>query len=532
MDKRFNYCIAAVLLLLAACQVEEDNAHETDVNVQEPVDEIAADKVVAPEVTASQESDRATKSILEVDSEGVGTIYWTPADEINVFYGTTSTHYVSQNTTNATTAVFTTTDVIGSTESASDNIWGLYPYNPNATCDGTSVTTKLSSTQDAIPGTFDDDLFITLAHGSDTALDFYNVCGGIKFTLSRNDIQDIMFGSNIQSEAIAGNINIDFVDGKPHISAISQGSYNVHILPPIGQNFEAGKTYYIILLPRTLSSGFYMSFDTEDGKIGRIIHLGSTTIKRSVFSKKENIDVYAEGLAIPNNQIWYSTTTGAVLWLDDSFYFKNKDGDNIQFSSHEYYSTGQARIIFEEDLYAFDRNFGYKSALETIILPSSISYIPPSAFLHCINLKSVTLPKNITTIGGVAFKDCTALTEIDLPESLELIEYQAFDGCSSLSSVNISGDNLTEIKYNAFYGSAIETITIPGSVTKIGSKAFGSCTHLSSMTLLGTTPPTCYSKGIGIEEGSYPIYVPAEAIDTYKQAPVWSDCSGRIQAIP
>lgn len=271
------YYIAAALLLLAACQAESR---------QEEVESI-----IAPDITAYQEGQDLSKSVLEVDAEGVGTIYWTPADEINVFYGTTSTHYTSQNTENSTTAVFKTTDVIGISEGSPTNIWGLYPYNENATCTGSAVTTTLPATQYGVPGTFDDDLFITLAHNTSTALEFYNVCGGIKFSLSRDDITSITFAGN-NNEDIAGDVTISFDAGLPSVS-VESGEKTIILTPKGGGTFAADTDYYIIAIPQSLTSGFTMTFETES-QVGTFNYTTkAVTLKRSIFGKKSDIDDYA-----------------------------------------------------------------------------------------------------------------------------------------------------------------------------------------------------------------------------------------------
>ena len=93
------------------------------VSCQTTIQDTGDTAVTAPEIFAEVETQPATKTQLVVGGDGTGTIYWKPGDEINVFYGTTGTHYTSQNTSNAITAVFRTTDIIGSTESEQTNIW-------------------------------------------------------------------------------------------------------------------------------------------------------------------------------------------------------------------------------------------------------------------------------------------------------------------------------------------------------------------------------------------------------------------------
>lgn len=297
MFSRKCYFLAATLMMLAACQseiivpIKEDGITDIDQELKDN-----GNYITAPDITAVQETSNPTKSTLEVDGEGVGTIYWTPADEINVFYGTTSTHYVSQNATNATTAVFSTSDIIGIGEGET-NIWGLYPYNSSATCDGSAVTTTLPATQYGVPGTFDDDLFITLAHNTSTSLTFYNVCGGIKFSLSRDDISTITFRGN-NDEEIAGDISMNYVEGLPSVSIIT-GEKSITVTPKTGATFESGVYYYIVLRPITLSSGFTMTFETAT-EVGTFNYTSKpVSIKRSIFGKKDAIDSYASFISKP-----------------------------------------------------------------------------------------------------------------------------------------------------------------------------------------------------------------------------------------
>jgi len=251
----------------------------------------------APIIYATQET--STKSSITVDGEGVGTIYWSPADDISIFYGaSTPVLYTSTNIAPETTAAFTTSAIIGSTELASTNIWGLYPHDPSAICDGSSITTTLPSTQYGVAGTFDDDLYLTVAHSDNTNLHFFNVCGGIKFSLSRDDITSISFSGN-NNEDIAGDITISFVAGLPSVS-VDSGEKTITLTPKGGGTFAADTDYYIIAIPQSLTSGFTMTFETES-QIGTFNYTTkAVSLKRSIFSKKSDIDDYASFISKPS----------------------------------------------------------------------------------------------------------------------------------------------------------------------------------------------------------------------------------------
>ena len=581
------YLFATALMLLAACQVKS--------GVFDPVKESQEqlNGFFLPEITAVQESSRPTKSTLEVDEDGVGTIFWTPADEINVFFGTVGTHYVSKNTTNATTAAFKTTDVIGISEgiAMASDIWGLYPYNEGATCNGTSVSTSLPAMQYAVPGSFDDDLFITLAHNNSTALEFYNVCGGIKFSLSRDDITKITFQGN-NDEDLAGAMSLNFVDGVPSVN-VTSGVKTITLTPKTGGTFESGVYYYLVLRPITLSGGFTMTFETNT-HIGTFNYSAkAVTIKRSVISKKDNIDSFVEFVdntpTIPDNVILYSSFDGNVVLPNDESAF------NVPIVSNEYVN-GVGTITFDGDLTsiggsafsncvylktiaiphgvesigdgAFDscyllesialppnvtsigaETFRYCYRLQSISLPSGLTSIGDYAFFNCTNLSSISIPDGVANIGDYAFLKCTNLRSISIPDGVASIGMAAFRGCSSLQSFTIPS-GLTIIDQSVFQECTnLQSITIPNGVTIIGDRAFYGCESLVSIvlpeslewmpgnmvgnattqiTVLAIKPPRF---NVITSSPMFPyatIFVPIQSYSAYLLADDWRDCAARI----
>lgn len=162
---------------------------------------------------------------------------------------------------------------------------------------------------------------------------------------------------------------------------------------------------------------------------------------------------------------------------------------------------------------------------------AGVTSIGDYAFYNCDSLTSVIIPSGVTSIGEHAFSSCGSLTSVEIPSTVASTGVNAFYLCSSLTSVEISS-GVTSISSTSFYGcSSLENITIPSTVTSILDAAFMSCINLESVTVLATVPPTLGSDAFS-GASSLVIYVPAESVDTYKEASGWSDYSGEIEAIP
>ena len=224
------------------------------------------------------------------------------------------------------------------------------------------------------------------------------------------------------------------------------------------------------------------------------------------------------------------------------------------------------------------RNFCFydNDVVTSITLPETLKSIKKEAFYSCGNLTSITIPANVTYIGEKAFQYCTSLTSITclgtVPATLAGTSIYVFDntnncpiyvpaasvdtykaawtryasrivGISPYATFNsivdrsISGDytipsDVTSIGGYAFRSCTnLTSVTIHENVTEIGSAAFYGCTGLTSVTVLATTPPVLGSNNPF--SGSYPIYVPAASVETYKTTTgMWTSLASRITAIP
>ncbi len=259
----------------------------------------------APEVGRELEfhavwaDDPGTRTVLQSDGTSV---WWTPREKINVFYGNKfSGTFISTNTSNQAQVFFlgglkvlTGTAEQGNEASA---YWAVYPYDASNTCDGQSVTLAVPSEQTSMQGSFADKQFPAVATSQSLDLAFYNVCGGARFSVSQEGIQSVTFKSN-NGEALAGTVKVGFdSDGYPEVKSVINGTSEVKVTAPSG-GFVPGMYYFAAFLPQTLSRGLSMRFETTNLYAIYSIE-NSITVNRSRFGKLDEKDKGLSFIPIP-----------------------------------------------------------------------------------------------------------------------------------------------------------------------------------------------------------------------------------------
>ena len=223
-------------------------------------------------------------------------VYWEAAEEINVFYDGVGAKFVSKNSEPALSAEFTGNHS-GLANYSGGPIWGLYPYDSDASADDQSINTYLPSTQTGRADSFAKDTHLSVACGTSLNLSFRCVTGGVRFSLTQDGIKSVTFeGTN--KEFLAGYLRIAFVDGKPVVQSVKGGATSLELVPPGGGAFETGKWYYIEAVPVTLSGGFKMVFHKEN-EYASISTGSSVTIERgkygSIAAADEGLSFVPEG---------------------------------------------------------------------------------------------------------------------------------------------------------------------------------------------------------------------------------------------
>ena len=225
-----------------------------------------------------------SKTIVESGTH----VYWEPGDEIAVFMGERSEKFVSDLSSASATATFNGS--FGEDAWPEDlDLWAVYPYSEDAVFDGETITTVLPSEQVARAGSFGKDMNVAIAHSTTNTLQFYNVGGGIRFSVTETGVKKVMF-EGLNGEIISGKVKIGFENGFPKVQEVTGGSQFITLLPPAGQDtFQTNTLYYIVAIPGSLDGGYKLRFYKDDD-YARKVSENAVTIKRSIFGNLEKAD--------------------------------------------------------------------------------------------------------------------------------------------------------------------------------------------------------------------------------------------------
>ena len=197
--------------------------------------------------------------------------------------------------------------------------------------------------------------------------------------------------------------------------------------------------------------------------------------------------------------------------------------------------SGLTRVTIPNSVTSIgDCAFRNCNALKSVILPNSVTILGSSIFSGCDILQSVIIPNSVTTANG-SFEGCICMTDLSIPNSLTIYDRYIYYYCINLVKVVVS-NNATIIRRWAFGKcSALRNVIIGKNVTSIEDKAFINCTNLKYITCKSVEPPVCGTDAFedAASLSTIKLYVPAESVDAYKDAPVWRKCQIEVMgAIP
>ena len=232
-----------------------------------------------------------TRTVLEAD----GKVSWSPKESIHVFNGTDKAKFTSTNTSVAATASFEGSMTLSSATPLP--YFAVYPYDADDVSDGNTVTVKVPSSQRVGVANIADGMSPAVARTESSSsplegmdLSFFNVCSGLKFSLSHSDITAITFRGN-NGEDVAGRVKVGFDgSGLPRVEQILSGENEIRFCTKDGGEFSPGSWCFLTLLPQTFSKGFTLVFETPT-MVGTYVYDKEVTFQRSVWRRAAFVDM-------------------------------------------------------------------------------------------------------------------------------------------------------------------------------------------------------------------------------------------------
>ena len=206
-----------------------------------------------------------------------------------------------------------------------------------------------------------------------------------------------------------------------------------------------------------------------------------------------------------------------------------------------------------------DFAFGGCNNLTVPYFGERLTTIGNAAFEGCENLGRLDIPNNVVTIGDYAFNGCGYIARLYMGNGIASIGEDAFDDCyvgvigiqnlpawlhisfaTSHSNPLLGAENLVVgydmiselvipdgitaiIDYSLVGCPNVASVSIPESVSSIGIGAFEGCRSLTTFISHAVDIPTTDNSAFAQTNlANVTLYVPASALNEYKQTEPWS----------
>lgn len=276
--KYLPYILLTTVLLIPSCAIKENDAFEDSPFSEELVFHAFADK-----------NNESKASLQENGTE----VWWEPGDSIMVFKGDGTGIFIAQIDSVSPEASF-----IGSLDkyTGQGDVWAVYPASAAASFNSASnrVTVTIPETQIARAGSFDKRAFVAIAKTSTDTLRFRNICGGIKFSVSKTGIDKLTISEMYNKPgSMSGTLGYGYnaYDALLCYERPRRVSH-VSIYAGEGKCFIPDVYYYVCIEGGANKEFKYLRFSLYSGDdlIGTYDYPVAKTISNSVFGVISNID--------------------------------------------------------------------------------------------------------------------------------------------------------------------------------------------------------------------------------------------------
>ena len=271
-------------------------------------------------------------------------------------------------------------------------------------------------------------------------------------------VVELIYLSNMDCEVVIPDDAKDWISLAPATKSLQQRSVNIVLQP--NTEYYRSATVTIKAKDGNLSLEYVIE---QDGDLG----------------------VYIDPTAVPDNEIWYTTTDGTPISLISEVAGWPNAEFNTNVVSNEY-KGGKGVIRFEYPVTTICEKSFIQKKLTSIYLPSSISKIDADAFTSCyflkevyVNSKSLSIeehPNGCVYIGN-PFMGCPNLSKFSGPNSSEdgrcLIVDNAICSFAPFGITEYTTpSDVKIIKADAFNSHNLKTIIISEGVEEIHENAF------------------------------------------------------------
>ena len=359
--------LAAFAVILSACSSDNDALDNSTTNQEKPV----TNKTMSFRASMDGETTRT-------DFNGNSTI-WSDTDAISIL----NTADVPEESDRPTQADFTISEGAGTKEATftggpirangnnADNFYAFYPATTLSTSNNIiKASASVPTVQTAIDGSYDQSLHFMSAYSTNSTFNFKNVCALLKITLTNNTtISRIkvvanptltnLYDQQFNYTSITGNFDATIgSDGIASVSATDEKSTYVE-LRAAGDDGTAktvigNGTFYMVVLPATISNGFTLLFEKTDGTIYQRIGTKVTAFERNQMYDfgSFNCSGTPDGMTALGNDVVDLDLPSGTLWAKKNLNSKNgllSDPVILGFTSSEtdyggYFSFGKKSV--------------------------------------------------------------------------------------------------------------------------------------------------------------------------------------------
>ena len=211
-----------------------------------------------------------TRTALGETEDKLKAVNWVAGDAISVFDADNANVQFTTGADKTTSGTFAevTTGTFKKAESGV-TYYAVYPYaesNAINTDGGTvELTVTVPDDQVVIHGTFaaNENAAVAKTDGAGN-LAFQNVCGYLRFYISKGSRTTAVKISGNKDEIIAGTVKVKWEEGVPVVSEVVDGKTSITFHLEDNGTFPTGKEYYVALLPKALEEGIKIEMTTVE----------------------------------------------------------------------------------------------------------------------------------------------------------------------------------------------------------------------------------------------------------------------------